>query len=159
MSTPNLNVHVCQFLDRWKTRLVQDLNAIPEDKLNEGLGANSRTALNIAAECGAINQVWIGFFETGFVTFMATEDEPAFYAKYNTRKLVLGLIEETCLRLTELFMALDPAKFAETTDAFRGRTMTYLQLAEFPTVHMCYHDGQLNYIQTLLGDDAIHWGV
>ncbi len=26
-----------------------------------------------------------------------------------------------------------------------------------PTSHMTYHDGQINYIQTLLGDSTFHW--
>ena len=37
---------------------------------------------------------------------------------------------------------------SETTRAERCR---------FMTLHLWYHSGQLNFIQTLLGDDAWHW--
>jgi hypothetical protein len=38
----------------------------------------------------------------------------------------------------------------------KGET-TRFERCRFMTLHVWYHSGQLNYIQTLLGDDAWHW--
>jgi hypothetical protein len=40
----------------------------------------------------------------------------------------------------------------------RTGTSTAFELALSAISHGSYHDGQLNYIQTLTGDSAIHWG-
>ncbi len=34
---------------------------------------------------------------------------------------------------------------------------TRFERCRFMTLHVWYHSGQLNFIQTLLGDDAWHW--
>lgn len=46
----------------------------------------------------------------------------------------------------------------EATFEMWGRTWTKAQLATLAAVHMAYHDGQLNYVQTAGGDLAVHWG-
>jgi hypothetical protein len=53
--------------------------------------------------------------------------------------------------------ALDDAGLQETFDMW-GRTWTKMQLATLCGLHMMYHDGQLNYVQTAGGDLAVHWG-
>jgi hypothetical protein len=35
--------------------------------------------------------------------------------------------------------------------------MSKFALAHLASIHMMYHDGQLNYIQSLHGDGEIHW--
>ena len=38
-----------------------------------------------------------------------------------------------------------------------GTVLTAFELGSFMNVHMMYHLGQINYIQTLYGDAHIHW--
>ena len=38
-----------------------------------------------------------------------------------------------------------------------GGTTSPYDLALFCATHVNYHDGQLNYIQSLLGDTKFHW--
>lgn len=47
----------------------------------------------------------------------------------------------------------DPLRTVQMPD----RTTTAFELANFGALHMMYHDAQLNYIQALKGDMAMHW--
>jgi uncharacterized damage-inducible protein DinB len=38
-----------------------------------------------------------------------------------------------------------------------GATFPIATAIFLPASHMTYHDGQINYIQTLLGDAKFHW--
>jgi len=38
-----------------------------------------------------------------------------------------------------------------------GSTVSAFASAEFAAVHMFYHLGQVNYVQTMYGDPAVHW--
>ena len=38
-----------------------------------------------------------------------------------------------------------------------GTTVSAFASAEFAAIHMYYHLGQVNYIQTVYGDPAVHW--
>ncbi len=38
-----------------------------------------------------------------------------------------------------------------------GTILTAFELGSFMNVHMMYHLGQINYVQTLYGDGDIHW--
>ena len=55
------------------------------------------------------------------------------------------------------FETLDENTLGETSDIPFGRPMSRMAIAELPAIHMMYHDGQLNYVQTLNGDKDIHW--
>ena len=50
----------------------------------------------------------------------------------------------------------DDALNTPVTPPWRMDTPLYM-LAEIAVSHLWYHDGQLNYIQSLLGDDKVHW--
>jgi hypothetical protein len=43
------------------------------------------------------------------------------------------------------------------TDKPFGRPVQKFGPASLPINHMMYHDGQFNFLQTLYGDDKIHW--
>jgi hypothetical protein len=38
-----------------------------------------------------------------------------------------------------------------------GKTTTRIERCRFVTFHTDYHSGQLNFMQSLLGDDKFHW--
>ena len=54
------------------------------------------------------------------------------------------------------FEALTTDELERSMQTERGET-TPFERCRFVTLHLWYHSGQLNYIQTLLGDDAWHW--
>ncbi|RYG36840.1 DinB family protein [bacterium] len=41
--------------------------------------------------------------------------------------------------------------------SYPGGSESVFAYAEFAGIHMMYHLGQINYIQTLYGDPAVHW--
>lgn len=62
--------------------------------------------------------------------------------------------------LQEFFAAIDgidESRMGEEIDPGWGDKMPLQQFLLLPSYHTCYHAGQLNYIQTLLGDAEMHF--
>jgi len=59
----------------------------------------------------------------------------------------------------KLYAAIDGVaadRWGETVQTMLG-PMTLLAAAGFAALHMMYHDGQLNYVHLLHGDNEMHW--
>jgi hypothetical protein len=62
-------------------------------------------------------------------------------------------IADSCEELLAA-VGLDPFRMIE----YPGGSEIALSYGEFAVLHMQYHLGQLNYLQTVFGDAEIHWG-
>ena len=69
----------------------------------------------------------------------------------------LTFLEEQTQRLVDALGNLDVNTLGDMVEGPMGPTPR-LAIAQLPATHMMYHDGQLNYIQTLYGDKEMHWG-
>jgi hypothetical protein len=161
MSSPesvDLKAHLEATTRNQYNRIVNDLKAIPADKQNVSPGGCSRAPLNIVAECGALNGFVAQYLSTGEMPERPSPDvrEP-FLASFDTEEKALAFIAEKTEALFTAFRTLDASTLGETTTALFGRPMTGLAIAELPAVHMSYHDGQLNYVHSLCGDQTTHW--
>ncbi len=133
--------------------IVKDAKYIPEDKFCFCPAGCAKTAKDILAEIARSNVM------LGVAIACAAPDE-----EFNKRvdqattlealgKLVIESAEKACLVLDSLSEA----------DLDREVTMPWgakFRIGEailLPISHMTYHDGQINYIQTLLGDSCFHW--
>ncbi len=155
----DIKAHLKGMAERIKGLLVNDLRAIPADKHNACPGGCAKTPLFMIAECAMVNH-WVAYFlKTGEKKPRPSADErEALLKSYTDTDKTLAFLEESVTAYHEGVDAFDAARFGEHNDDFFGRPMTLLGIAELPPVHMMYHDGQLNYIQMLLGDNDIHWG-
>ena len=143
--------------ERAKGLLVKDLNALEEDKAVETPGGVARNAVHIVAECAAVNGRVANFLKTGEFKSPSDEERKAFFDAHTTKASVLSVLEQQTQALLTAIDGLDENTLGELVPETPLGPMSRFGVAQIPAMHMMYHDGQLNYIQSLHGDDKMHW--
>ena len=156
MSALSLTSYLQESTMRAQRLLTNDLKALPAEKHTACPGGEGRTPINIVAECAAVNGFIAEYLTTGKMERPPREQREAFLNSFDTAEKVLTFLEEQTQRLVEALGNLDVNTLGDMVDGPMGPTPR-LALAQLPATHMMYHDGQLNYIQTLRGDDLFHW--
>ncbi|MEI7577676.1 MAG: DinB family protein [Armatimonadota bacterium] len=138
------------------TILEKDLIAMPEDLFTKSFQGKSRSVADIIFEINAVND-HIGATirgETpapwpyeGFVTA-----PPDFQAK----EVVIASLLASRDRFMATIDALSEEDLLGTVQTERGPTTSSAR-CRFVANHNWYHSGQLNFIQTLSGDDGWNW--
>ena len=152
----DLKEHLKRAILLTRGRLVNDLKALTGEQSNACPGGCARPALSIVAECAAVNGMMAKILTGEEYVRPAPEERDRFLASFDTPEKALTFLNTSTDTLIAAIEGFDADRFGETTDQI-GRAMTYFDIAELPAMHMSYHDGQLNYIQALSGDAAIHW--
>ncbi len=130
------------------------LKHIPDDKLDWVPMGKAKTPLLIVVECAAVYK-WLASEYRGESN---TElFEAMMKAEYSGRDEVVALLEASQAEMDAAMDALTEEQLTETREVFWGPT-TVDELLGAGKMHSDYHAGQLNYIQTLLGDDEMHGG-
>ena len=136
---------------------IEDLAHIPDVKITESPMGCARNALTFTAECAGFNS-WIADALGGTIAPMPSQEtRDRFYASMDSREKVTTALQNSCDRIIAALQSLDDADLDEPTTAPWGASMTKFKLATMAYVHMIYHNGQVNYIQTLYGDPDNHW--
>lgn len=158
MPALNPQEHLLAMVSHVAGRLANDLKAIPDEQANACPGGCARSAVNIVAECATLNGLVARFLRTGEAPQRPTpEQRAAHLASFDTKEKALAYLEQETNALREALQAVEENTLGEVTEAMFGRPMTRYAVAELTYTHMMYHDGQLNYIHTLHGDDKVHW--
>ena len=158
MSTLQPREHLRGMALRVQRLMVNDLKAIPEDKQSECPGGCARTPLSLVVECAYLNGMIADYLQTGEMNRMPPDQREAHFASFDTQEKALAYLEQETQRYIAVVETLDESTLGEVSDQPLGRPMSRFAVAELPSIHMMYHDGQLNYIQTLYGDSEMHWG-
>ena len=134
---------------------LQDLEAIPEDAFAKSFGGKSRTVADIVYEVNMVNddiarsmrgEAMVEWPEGWLTAPEGQRDKAGVVAAFTkSSEAVLATVEGYS---DEDLLAKVTTEHGETDRFERCR---------FMTLHTWYHSGQLNFIQTLLGDDAWHW--
>ena len=134
-----------------------DLDALPEDGFDKKFGPKCRTVADIVYEVNMVNdqlrmelrgEPTPGWPEGGWVT------APAGFEGKHTVTEAFRTSTDSLRSTAEEF---SETQLAEPLATGEGETSRE-ERVRFATLHLWYHSGQLNFIQTLLGDDAWHWG-
>ncbi len=135
---------------------LKDLNALPEEAYTKDFGAKTRNVADIVYEVNLVND-HIGMVIRGEKPFeWPDEGWIKAPADFHTKAVVIAAFEKSS------------AKIVETADSFSTEEMeakfvdeeretTRSERCYFMALHLWYHCGQLNFIQTLIGDDEWHW--
>ena len=138
--------------------LVNDLNALDEDKATGSPDAATRPAIKMVAECGAVNGMVAALLATGQFSRPSPEEREAYYAAITTRAEALAALDAGTQKLYAAIDGIAPDRWGEIVQGpFGPRTL--LAAASFAAMHMMYHDGQLNYLHLLHGDTEMHWKI
>jgi uncharacterized damage-inducible protein DinB len=137
---------------------ISDLAAIPADQVAKSPGGVARSAADFTYEIIVINDrimkrmdgedpgPWP--FTNGYA--VAPEE---LHGKDALLAAINRSLEELLARLT----AMDEDEFSRPITMTDGTERPLHELLQFLPMHLAYHDGQLNYIQALNGDGAVHW--
>lgn len=158
MTTTDLKEHLNEVTARARRLITNDLLAIPESIRATGHGGCSRTALHVVAECALVNGFIAGYLLSGKMERRPPEERDALLATFDTTEKTVAFLDSETEKLLAAFAQVDPETLFEVVDSPLGRPMSRFAIAELPATHMMYHDGQLNYMQTLHGDSEMHWG-
>jgi len=131
--------------------LIAAVERVPVDKHNWCPMGDARTALDMAAECAMLNdgqllreRKWPEGFD--FNDYMAQKADlvsqgwPA----------VKALLEENTPKVVEAIKGLSDEELDQTIQMPWG-PFTLAQIASYPYWNMAYHEGQCNYMASMLG--------
>lgn len=135
---------------------LDDLAAMPEDLLSNCPGGVARTPFDLTYEVAMVNRR---------ITKRLKGEDPGAWSPmpwitapedYRTKE---GAISDLQNSVDELLAAFDgyPEENLETKIPTGSGETTALAMANLAGVHAIYHDAQLNYLQTLVGDPEMHW--
>lgn len=148
--------HLTGFVTRAHQRLVNDFNALPEDKRNVSPGGVARTPVNIVAECATVNERIAAYLQTGEANRPSPEELGKHIASFDTPETALAYLNTATAKVLEVIATLDIDTLGDEVRVMRF-PMTKFALVELVAHHMLYHDGQITYLQTLYGDAESHW--
>lgn len=134
-----------------------DIMATPADKWNETFGGCTRSAQDIVAE--TINLLhWCTEALKGNIIETMEDAYPASTKeKCADQAAAVALFGEASAAMgAALTAASDDALSATVTPPWQMPAPLFM-IAHIAVSHIWYHDGQLNYIQCLLGDEKVHW--
>jgi hypothetical protein len=133
-----------------------DLEALPETAFGESFGGKTRTVADIIYEVNLVND-HVGMVIRGEEPFAWPEDGWIKAPEgFNTKEIVVAAFEASSQKIIATAEALSVDDLEGMVQTEHGERSRY-QRCQFMTMHMWYHSGQLNFIQTLLGDDGWHW--
>ena len=146
--------------------LIVAVSSTPEDKLHWKPMDCGRPVLNQMIECVFANMKWAAVIRNRAFTTLPEEVVQAIKARFREEieagswsgETVKSKLREATQDLAEAILAVDDRELALPIPAPPPWSETYL-LAEcfnHPYWNMVYHLGQINYIQTLLGDKQDH---
>lgn len=139
--------------------LVRSVEAVPEDKLDWKPGEHARSALDQLREVAIAPRFHLAILKEGRLP--DGDDHARFRKQAAGLKSAREAIDTAMASTGELCEAIanfpDDRLEEEITLPFGGSL--HLSMADVLVIHywnMVYHNGQVNYIQTLLGDREMH---
>lgn len=156
MAELNLAAHLRGTTEWAYGNLVNDLNALDEDKATSSLDPATRPAIKMVAECGAVNGMVAGLLTTGQASMPSPEARAAYFATITTRAEALAALESGTQKLYAAIDGISADRWGEMVETpFGPRTL--LATAGIAAMHMMYHDGQINTLHLRHGDTEMHW--
>ncbi|MBC8135577.1 MAG: DinB family protein [Fibrella sp.] len=139
------------------------LRNIPDDRLSWKPADSTRTVIEQLQECATVNQNWaIAIRERGFSVGSPDSAELRAFmdAFMGTRESCAETIERST---SALIVAINGVSEEETgrrinIDTIKPGTITLAEACFYSYWHMSYHEGQINLLQSIYGDNAHHHG-
>lgn len=133
-----------------------DLEALPDEAYCQSFGPKARTVADIVYEVNMVND-HVGLTIRGEELFPWPKGWIKAPEGFRSKETVIEAFKkssETILATAESF---SNEQMDETISDGEGGTTDRFERCRFMALHLWYHSGQLNFIQTLIGDDAWHW--
>ena len=132
-----------------------DLHALPEDVFDKCLGGKARTVADLVYEVNILND-HVGMVVRGEKPFDWPDGWVRAPENLRSKEAVIADFERMAKSALDTAESFTSEQLEEPFQTEDGET-TRFERFRFMTLHTWYHSGQLNFIQTLLGDDDFHW--
>lgn len=137
-----------------KTRYVEDLEAMSEEQLAHKQG-KSRSAYDFTYEVAVVNRAMARRI-AGEEPKLDWDGWVVAPPEMCNKQACIKELSESCDAVTAAVEARGKDGILTELTTPRGPSSPY-EVASFLALHTMYHDAQLNYIQSLQGDDEMHW--
>lgn len=148
--------HPAKGLKRVCEVFLKDLEAIPEEAFCKSFGPKTRTVADLVYEVNMVNDH----------VAMKLRGEKAFDwpdngwikapAEFCAKDAIIDSFRQSSEKALAAAEAISKEDLDKPIKTDEGETAAG-ERCRFMTLHVWYHSGQLNFIQTLLGDDEWHW--
>jgi hypothetical protein len=136
--------------------LEKDLNALPEELFTKCMGGKTRTVADIIFEIIEVND-HVGATIRGEVPpAWPYEGWVTAPSDFGTKEVVIAGLIASRDRFVSGVEAMSDEELNGTIQTERGES-TRASRCRFVALHNWYHSGQLNFIQSLAGDDKWNW--
>jgi hypothetical protein len=138
-------------LEYYAAQLLRDFEAIPPADRTRTFPQAGASAAQIVKQCAVVTRRQAAYVR-GEEPRVPFEPAPSAEDAEQAKREFEAAVEE--LRAT--LEAVTPESLAQERQMPWGATMALRQYIFRPSNHLAYHDGQLGYIQLLLGDREFH---
>ena len=135
----------------------KDIEATPDDVLAASQGGKARSILAFTAETIGFNYMIAGVLSGDTKPMPSAEEREAFTATINSKAAALAGLEASVGALTAAIQGVHSDDWTTVVMAPWGMEATKSNICGWAALHTVYHDGQVNLIQVLNGDSAVHW--
>jgi hypothetical protein len=135
--------------------MVADMNAIPDDKWTDTFGGCTRPCNALLADT-VTNLTWTIATMKG-ETSNAYSEMGALAETFADKAAALEALQAASREFAATLVSASDETLNSTVTAPWNMPVPVFILAEISVNHIWYHDGQLNYVQCLLGDEKVHW--
>ena len=154
-SIQNLFVNLIQAM---ADDMIRAVDATPKDKAVWKPLETGRSIQEIALECAGVNLFMAKAISTYAAPVMDREEFAKFTAEHDTLEKSVAALKSSLSALSAAIICFPTEKLDDTIllPFPGGTTVAFAELISKPYYHLSYHLGQINYIQTLYGDKAMH---
>ncbi len=148
--------HIIELVSRSGGHCIKDIEALEEPLLLKTYGGSSRSVADVVTEIVAINKRFLTRMQGGdpgpfkFGEWMVAPDD------MKSKAAIIAALTESISQIVALGESSTEAELSAVIETPTGPTSRY-DLLLFSAMHMTYHNGQFNYIQTMQGDSEVHW--
>jgi uncharacterized damage-inducible protein DinB len=154
-------LHLCQEVAvkatlRTHDDLARAARAVPENRRLWQAGGVSQNTLRIVTHCATANLLLAAAFTGQPVPYLTQEEREKAIAACDTLDKAEAFLNRSVTAVCDAIVSLPESHLSELIIMPWGERMPVALSLLSPSYHMQYHEGQINYIQTLLGDDEFH---
>lgn len=154
--TPSVKSDINESLKSGSQLLYKDISAMNDEMLANCPGGKARCGFDLLFEIATVNRMFAGIMRGDENEAPRPDGWLVAPSGYRSKDVALKDVTDSVNELLAVVDSLSEDQLARPLETPLG-TMPVSRLATMMGNHMMYHSGQLNYIQTIHGDDAFHW--
>lgn len=144
-------------LQRYSDMYAADLAHLSNDHLHQVPMGAARTIASFTAEVAGFNRLVAAILRGEPASMPDPETVDAFVQSIDSIGKAQELVKSSANEICEALASVGAEAAQAEVLAPWGEPTTKINLASMAASHMMYHDGQINYIQSLHGDAVNHW--